>query len=236
MGKPGKRITQLRTSIDTAKKYEIEEAVKLVKQSAVAKFDETIDLAIVLGVNPKYADQMVRGALMLPEGTGKKVRVIVFAKGDKEKEALDAGAEAAGGDELVEKVLAGWVDFDKTIATPDMMAKVGRLGKVLGPRGMMPNPKLGTVTVDIKKAVSELKGGRIEFKVDKAGIIHVPIGKASFGHDKIKNNFSALFEAIMKAKPQTSKGTYVKSITLSSTMGLGIKLNPQTLLAQYAGV
>ena len=226
MSRRGKRYTALRSQIEEGKRYPIKEALDLVVGAAKAKFDETVDAAVRLGVNPKHADQMVRGSVALPNGLGKDVRVLVFAKGEKEKEALDAGADFAGSDDLVEKIKGGWLDFDRVIATPDMMGSVGKLGKVLGPRGLMPNPKVGTVTFEIGKAVKELKAGRVEFRVEKAGIVHSPIGKASFGVEKLNENLVALIETIVKLKPASSKGTYLKTISLSTTMGPGVKVDP----------
>jgi large subunit ribosomal protein L1 len=225
MSKRSKRYLELKKKIDTAERYSIQEAMDIVVASGSAKFDETVDAAIRLGVNPAHADQMVRGAVALPNGLGKKVRVLVFAKGDKEKEALDAGADFVGADELVEKIKGGWLEFDRVIATPDMMGSVGKLGKILGPRGLMPNPKVGTVTFDIANAVSELKAGRVEFRVEKAGIIHCPIGKVSFGAEKLKENFMALLETVVKLKPSSSKGIYLRSISLSSAMGPAVKVD-----------
>ncbi|MBN2373046.1 50S ribosomal protein L1, partial [bacterium] len=197
----------------------------LTKEMAKAKFDETVDLAVRLGVNPKKADQMVRGTVVLPNGTGKKVRILAFAKGDKEKEAIDAGADYAGGDEMVEKVKGGWLEFDWTIATPDMMGNVGKLGKILGPRGLMPNPKTGTVTFDLAKVIQEIKSGKIDFKVEKNGILHVPIGKASFGVNQLVENARAFLETLIKLKPPTSKGHYLKGMAVASTMSPGVKLD-----------
>ncbi|HBR17053.1 MAG: 50S ribosomal protein L1 [Deltaproteobacteria bacterium RIFCSPLOWO2_12_FULL_43_16] len=221
----GKKFNAAIAKVDSSKLYNLDDAVKLVPETTVAKFDETVDLAVRLGVDPKQPEQMVRGTVVLPNGTGKKVRVLVFAKGEKEKEAKDAGADFVGGDDLIEKVSKGWLDFDSIVATPDMMGAVGKLGKVLGPRGLMPNPKLGTVTFDVARAVKEVKAGKIEFKVDKSGNMHVPIGKVSFGVNKLKENLTALLETVVKAKPSTSKGTYLKSITISTTMGPGIKID-----------
>jgi large subunit ribosomal protein L1 len=226
MSSRGKRYSEARSHVEAGKRYPMKEAVELLVGSAKAKFDETVDVAIRLGVNPKHADQMVRGSVALPNGLGKSVRVLVFAKGEKEKEAMEAGADHTGSDELIEKIKGGWLDFDRVIATPDMMGSVGKLGKILGPRGLMPNPKVGTVTFDIGKAVKELKAGKVEFRVEKAGIVHSPVGKASFGQEKIFENVLALIETIMKLKPASSKGTYLKSISLSSTMGPGIKVDP----------
>jgi large subunit ribosomal protein L1 len=201
----------------------------LLKEGKHAKFDESVDMAIRLGVNPKHADQMVRGTVALPHGVGKEVKVLVFAKGEKEKEAREAGADFVGAEELVEKITGGWTDFDKAIATPDMMGTVGRLGKVLGPRGLMPNPKVGTVTFDVGRAVKELKAGRVEFKVDKTGIVHTTVGKISFSAEQLKENVMALMDTIIRAKPSSSKGTYLKSVAISTTMGPGIKLDPNAL-------
>ena len=200
--------------------------MKLLLETAHAKFDEGVDLAIRLGVDPKKSDQMVRGTVVLPHGTGKKVRVLVFAKGQKEKEASDAGADFVGGEDLIEKISKGWLDFDKAIATPDMMGLVSKLGKILGPRGLMPNPKVGTVTFDLEKAVKEIKAGKVEFKVEKAGIVHVPVGKVSFGPGQLLENARTLLEVILRVKPPTSKGIYLRSIALSTTMGPGIKIDP----------
>ncbi len=221
----GKKYLAVKEKVSARDIYSIDEAFGLIPQLAVARFDETVELSVRLGVDPRHSDQMVRGTVVLPHGTGKAVRVLVFAKGEKEKEALDAGADVVGAEELVEKIQKGWLDFDRVVATPDMMSLVGRLGKILGPRGLMPNPKLGTVTFDVKKAVGELKAGKVEFKVDKQGNIHVPIGKVSFGPDKLKENFMAIMEAIVRAKPATSKGTYLRSVYISTTMGPGIKLD-----------
>jgi large subunit ribosomal protein L1 len=222
----GKKYTEARKTIEPGKRYPLREAVELMVGTGRAKFDETVDAAIRLGVDPKHADQMVRGSVALPHGLGKTVRVLVFAKGDKEKEATDAGADFAGSDDLVEKIKGGWLDFDRVVATPDMMGTVGKLGKVLGPRGLMPNPKVGTVTFDVGKVVKELKAGKVEFRVEKAGIVHTPVGKVSFGLDKLLDNVTALLETIVKLKPASSKGTYLKSISLSTTMGPGVKVDP----------
>jgi large subunit ribosomal protein L1 len=194
--------------------------------TARAKFDETVDAAIRLGVNPAHADQMVRGSVVLPHGLGKTVRVLVFAKGEKEKEALEAGADVVGGEDLIEKIKGGWLEFDKAVATPDMMGSVGKIGKILGPRGLMPNPQVGTVTFDVANAVQELKAGKVEFRVEKAGIVHSPVGKVSFGAEKLKDNIAALLEMIVKLKPASSKGVYMRSIAISTTMGPGIKVDP----------
>jgi large subunit ribosomal protein L1 len=226
MATRGKKYLEARGKVDRNKRYELEEGVKLLLETAYAKFDEGVDLAIRLGVDPKKADQMVRGTAVLPHGTGKKVRVLVFAKGQKEKEALDAGADLVGGEDLIEKVSKGWLEFDKAIATPDMMGLVSKLGKILGPRGLMPNPKVGTVTFDLERAVREIKAGKVEFKVEKAGVVHVPVGKVSFGFDRLLENAKTLLEVILRAKPPTSKGIYLRSIALSTTMGPGIKIDP----------
>ncbi len=221
----GKKLENAEAKVDKSKEYSVEEAISLVKESSYAKFDETVDMSINLGVDPKKSDQMVRGTVVLPHGTGKKVRVLVFAKGEKEKEARDAGADYIGAEDLVEKIQKGWLDFDKTVATPDLMGLVGKLGKVLGPRGLMPNPKLGTVTFDIAKAVKEIKAGKVEYKVEKAGIVQVPVGKVSFDKEKLLENTMAILKSVVKAKPSTSKGKYIKRITMSSTMGPGVKID-----------
>jgi large subunit ribosomal protein L1 len=221
----GKKYSAAAEKLETDRIYGIDEGFELIPTLGVARFDETVEVTGRLGVDPRQADQMVRGTVVLPNGTGKKVRVLVFCKGEKEAEALEAGAEYAGAEELVEKIKKGWTDFDSTVATPDMMVEVGKLGKVLGPRGLMPNPKLGTVTFEVKKAVEELKAGKVEYRVDKVGNLHVPIGKVSFGGAKLKENFSTLMEAVSKAKPSSSKGTYIKSLFLSTTMGPSVKLD-----------
>ena len=225
MAKHSKKYTAALATIDRTKRYPLDEALGLVKDTGFAKYDETVEVSINLGINPKHADQMVRGAVVLPNGTGKVNRVLVFAKGEKEKEALDAGADFAGSDELIEKIKGGWFEFDTAIATPNMMVAVGKIGKLLGPRGLMPNPKVGTVTMDVTKAVKESKAGKVEYKVEKAGIIHAGIGKVSMEADKLVENFKALFENIMRQKPSTSKGIYVKNIVVSSTMGPGVKVD-----------
>jgi len=225
----GKRLRAVREKIDRTKTYSLSEAVSLIKGNAKAKFDETIDVAMNLGVDPRHADQMVRGMVQLPHGTGKTLRVAVFAKAGKADEAKAAGADVVGADDLAEQVLAGKVDFDRCIATPDMMPLVGRLGKVLGPRGLMPNPKLGTVTANVADAVKAAKSGSIEFRVEKAGIIHAGVGKASFSEVALQDNVRALIDAIQKAKPTGAKGTYIKKITLSSTMGPGLVVDPGKL-------
>jgi large subunit ribosomal protein L1 len=210
---------------DRAKRHSLEEAIGVVKQAAFAKFDESVDLAVRLGVNPRHADQMVRGAVVLPHGTGKTVRVLVFAKGEKEKEALEAGADLAGSDELVKQVQEGMLDFDRCIATPDMMGAVGRLGRILGPRGLMPNPKVGTVTFDVAAAVRDSKAGKVEYRVDKAGVVHCRIGRVSFEENRLVGNAQALIRELVQKKPATAKGTYLKSITVSSTMGPGVRVD-----------
>ncbi|MDF2540296.1 MAG: ribosomal protein [Herbinix sp.] len=228
--KRGKKYTDSAKLIDRAVQYDASEAISLVKKAAVAKFDETIEAHIRLGVDGRHADQQVRGAVVLPHGTGKTVRVLVFAKGDKVNEALAAGADFVGGEELVPKIQnENWFEFDVVVATPDMMGVVGRLGRVLGPKGLMPNPKAGTVTMDVTKAVNDIKAGKIEYRLDKTNIIHVPLGKASFTEDKLNDNFQTLIGAIIKAKPSAAKGQYLKSVTLASTMGPGVKLNTAKL-------
>jgi large subunit ribosomal protein L1 len=227
VSRPGKRYKASAASIEPQRQYALAEAIDLVKGQVAPKFDESVDLAIILGVDPKHADQMVRGALVLPHGTGGDTRVLVFAKGPKEKEARDAGADHVGGEDLAKKITEeGWLEFDRVIATPDMMAVVGRLGKVLGPRGLMPNPKLGTVTMDVATAVRENKAGKVEYRVDKNGIIHVAIGKRSFDAGHLVDNASAILGAVLKAKPSAAKGTYMKKISISSTMGPGIRIDP----------
>ena len=224
--KKGKRYVEAAKLVDRSVAYEAAEAVALVKKSASAKFDETVEAHIRLGVDGRHADQQVRGAVVLPHGTGKQVRVLVFAKGDKVDEALAAGAEHAGGEELIPKIQnEGWLDFDVVVATPDMMGVVGRLGRVLGPKGLMPNPKAGTVTMDVTKAANDIKAGKIEYRLDKTNIIHVPIGKASFTEEQLADNFQTLIDAIIKAKPSAAKGQYFKSISISSTMGPGVKVS-----------
>lgn len=226
MAHRGKKYLEARNKVDRNRRYELEEGVKLLLETAYAKFDEGVDLAVRLGVDPKKPDQMVRGTAVLPHGTGKKVRVLVFAKGQKEKEALDAGADFVGAEDLIEKISKGWLEFDKAIATPDIMGQVSKLGKVLGPRGLMPNPKVGTVTFDLERAIKEIKAGKVEFKVEKAGVVHVPVGKVSFGSDRLLENIKTLLDVILRAKPPTSKGVYLKSIALSTTMGPGVKIDP----------
>jgi large subunit ribosomal protein L1 len=218
--------------VDRAKRYTVDQAVALLKESAFAKFDESVDVAVRLGVNPKHADQMVRGAIVLPHGTGKTIRVLVFARGDKEKEALEAGADFAGADELVQKVQEGFMDFDRVIATPDLMGAVGKLGRVLGPRGLMPNPKVGTVTFDLKTAVREAKAGKVEYRVDKAGIVHCRVGRKSFDQKKLAENATALLRELVAKKPSTAKGIYLRTITLTSTMGPGIRIDTNTVVGE----
>jgi large subunit ribosomal protein L1 len=222
----GKGFLEAKSKVEAGKRYSLQESVALVVGAARVKFDETVDAAIRLGVNPAHADQMVRGSVVLPNGLGKTVRVLAFAKGEKEKEALDAGADYVGADDIIEKIKSGWLEFDRVVATPDMMGSVGKLGKILGPRGLMPNPKVGTVTFDVANAVRELKAGKVEFRVEKAGIVHSPVGKVSFGADKLRENVLALLDAVIKLKPSSSKGTYVRGISLSSTMGPGVKVDP----------
>ncbi len=225
MPKRGKKYQEAKKKITAVNKSDFNEAVQVSIDSSFAKFDETIDVSVKLGVDPRHADQMVRGSVVLPNGTGKEVKILVFAKGEKEKEALDAGADFAGGDDLIEKIKQGWLGFDKVVATPDMMGSVGKIGKILGPRGLMPNAKTGTVTFDVARAVEELKAGKIEFRVEKAGIVHAPMGKVSFGVDKIAQNLTAFLETIVRLKPASSKGTYLKGIAISTTMGPGVKID-----------
>ena len=229
--KKGKRYVESAKLVDRTNLYDVEEAVSIIKKTANAKFDETIEAHIKLGVDGRHADQQVRGAVVLPHGPGKKVRVLVFAKGDKVEEAQAAGADYVGGQELVPKIQnEGWLDFDVVVATPDMMGVVGRLGRVLGPKGLMPNPKAGTVTMDVTKAINDIKAGKIEYRLDKTNIIHVPVGKASFTEEQLADNFHTLMGAIVKAKPAAAKGQYLRSVTITSTMGPGIKLNPVKLV------
>ncbi len=225
MPKRGKLYKNAAVNIDRSKLYDLEEAIGLVLNAKYAKFDESVDIAVRLGVDPRHADQMVRSSVILPNGTGKEVRVLVFAKGDKEAEALAAGADYAGSDELVSKIKDGWLEFDKTIATPDMMGEVGKIGRILGPRNLMPNAKLGTVTFDIERVVKEVKMGKVDFRVDKAGVVHAAIGKASFGAEKLQQNITAFVDKLIQLKPSTSKGVYLKTIALSTTMGPGVKID-----------
>ena len=228
-----KRLKATEALIDRSKSYTVTEAMEIVKKAPAAKFDESVDLSLRLGVDPKHADQMVRGAIVLPHGIGKTVRVAVFAKGEKEREAREAGADVVGAEDLVEKIQGGFMDFDSTIATPDLMGQVGRLGKVLGPRGLMPNPKMGTVTFDVARAVREVKAGKVEFRVDKAGNVHVQVGRKSFPQESLVANAMALLEAIVKAKPAASKGVYLRSLTLSTTMGPGIPVDALRVANQF---
>lgn len=225
MAHRGKRYSNAAAKVERERRYSFQEAVALALETASAKFDETLEVAVSLGVNPRHADQMVRGAVVLPHGLGKTVRVLVFAKGEKEKEALEAGADYVGAEDLIAKIQGGWLEFDKAVATPDLMGQVGRIGKILGPRGLMPNAKVGTVTFDVAKAVKELKGGKVEFRVDRGGVVHVPVGKVSFGAEKLLANLAAFMDTLIRLKPATSKGTYIKSIYLSTTMGPGIPVD-----------
>ena len=231
MAKTGKKLGEALAKVDRNKSYTLTEAISLVKAASYAKFDETVDLMVRLGVDPRHADQMVRGAVVLPNGLGKDVRVLVFAKGEKEKEARDAGADYVGAEDLVAKIQEGWFEFDTAIATPDMMGVVGKIGKLLGPRGLMPNPKVGTVTFDVGRAVKESKSGKVEFRVEKAGIIHAPVGKVSFTEEKLQENILAIYDALIKAKPAAAKGTYVRKISLSSTMGPGVRCDTSDVAA-----
>ena len=233
MAQVGKKTRAATAKVDRNRRYKLDEALKLVKEVANRKFDETVDAAINLGVDPKHADQVVRGAVVLPHGMGKTVKLAVFAKGDKAREATEAGADIVGAEDLAERIQGGFMEFDKVLATPDMMGVVGRLGKLLGPRGLMPNPKIGTVTMDVARAVKEQKAGKVEFRVEKAGIVHVPFGKASFDPEKLRANFTAIMEVIFKAKPQTAKGQYVRNVTVSSTMGPGVKIDLAELTAHH---
>ena len=233
MPKKGKKYIAAAEKINRHELYDIDDALKLVADTAVAKFDETVEVHVRLGVDGRHADQQVRGAIVLPHGTGKETKVLVFAKGPKEAEAKDAGADYVGGEELAQKIQTeNWFDFDVVVATPDMMGVVGKLGKVLGPKGLMPNPKSGTVTMDLEKAIQEIKAGKVEYRLDKANIVHTVIGKASFGADKLADNFNALMEAIVKAKPSSAKGTYLKSVSVAATMGPGVKVNPTKISYQ----
>lgn len=225
-----KRYVKVAALVEKGKLYTISEALNLVPQTSSTKFDETIDAAFRLGVDPKHADQMIRGAIVMPAGTGKSVRVVVIASGDKLTEAEKAGADFVGGEDLINKIAGGWMDFDRVIATPDMMGKIGKVARILGPRGLMPNPKLGTVTTDINKSVSEQKAGKVEYRTDKTGIVHVPIGKRSFGAERLAQNFKAVASAIVRAKPASAKGNYIKSVTVCATMGPGIRIDPNDVL------
>ena len=224
MAKQGKRIRAALEKVDVLKEYNLLDAVSLAKETARVKFDESVDIAVQLGVDPRKADQNVRGSVMLPKGTGKKFRVLVFAKGEKETEAREAGAEHVGGEDLLKKIQDGWLEFDRVVATPDMMGLVGRVAKILGPRGMMPNPKTGTVTFGIKGAIEEIQAGKVDFRVDKAGTVHAPVGRVSFSSEDLAENFNALMAEVVRLKPSSSKGRYVKSVSLSSTMGVGIRV------------
>ena len=227
----GKAYRAVLVKVDRGQRYLLEEGLRLVRETGRAKFDETVEIAVRLGVDPRQADQNIRGTVMLPHGTGKPVRVLAFAKGEKDKEAREAGADFVGAEDLIKKIKEGWVDFDKAVATPDMMGAVGRIGKILGPRGLMPNPKTGTVALDIAKAVKEIKAGKLEFRVDKAGIVHVPIGKISFGSDKLLDNARVVLTSILRAKPASVKGNYLQGVTLSTTMGPGVKVDPSQVRA-----
>lgn len=231
MAQQGKKYTNAAQKVDREKRYSLQEAVSLVKEAAYAKFDETVEVAVRLGVDARKTDQMVRGTVMLPHGIGKEVKVLVFAKGEKDKEARDAGADFVGAEDMVEKISGGWLDFDKAVATPDMMGVVGKIAKVLGPRGLMPNPKLGTVTMNVRETVQELKKGKVEFRSDKAGIVHVPVGKVSFDAEKLYDNVVSLLDMVTRLKPPSSKGQYLKNIVLSSTMGPGVKVELATVKA-----
>jgi large subunit ribosomal protein L1 len=226
MPQRGKKYSAMREKVDRFRKYTFSDAVAEAIDTSYVKFNESMDVAVRLGVNPRHADQMVRGAVVLPNGVGKKVRVLVFAKGEKEKEATDAGADYVGSDDLIEKIKGGWTDFDKAVATPDLMGAVGKIGKILGPRGLMPNAKAGSVTFDVARAVQELKAGKIEFRVDKAGVVHAPMGKVSFGTEKLLQNMAAFFDTLLRLKPTTAKGSYMLGISVSTTMGPGIRVDP----------
>ncbi len=226
MARKGKKYLEARAKVDRLKHYSLDEALKLLPEISWANFDESVDLAVNLGVNPAHADQMVRGTVVLPHGTGKPVRVLVFAKGEKAKEAEEAGADYVGAEDLAEKIQGGWLEFDKAVATPDMMGVVGRLGRILGPRGLMPNPKSGTVTFDVAQAVRELKAGRVEYRVEKNGIVHIPVGRRSFTPEQLKENIAAVIESLVRAKPASAKGTYIRGVALSTTMSPGIKVDP----------
>ena len=226
MATHGKKYIAARSKIDPAKRYTFQEAVQLAAGTSFVKFDQTLDIAVRLGVDPRHADQMVRGTVVLPNGLGKTVKVLVFAKGEKVKEALDAGADYAGGDEIIEQIREGWLEFDKTVATPDMMGSVGKIGKVLGPRGLMPNAKLGTVTFDLARVIKEITAGKVDFRVEKTGIVHAPMGKVSFGEEKLLENISAFIDTLIRIKPSAAKGTYMKGIAISTTMGPGIQVDP----------
>ncbi len=234
MVKRGKKYRKVKELIDTTKKYMLDEAIEKVLATHYANFDESVDMAINLGVDPRKADQNIRGSVVLPHGTGKTVKVLAIAKGEKAKEAQEAGADYVGAEDVIEKIKEGWLDFDKVVATPDMMGQVGKIGRILGPRGLMPNAKTGTVTFDIGKAVKDIKGGKVDFRVDRAGVVHIPIGRVSFGPEKLKENFAAVAETILRMKPASAKGTYVKGVALSATMGPGVKLDPSELKSAAA--
>ncbi len=229
MPKHGKKYRKSIEGFDLTQHHPVEDGMRMALQAAYAKFDETVDVALCLGVDPKYSDQMVRGAVTLPHGLGKTVRIAAFCQGEKEAEAKEAGADVVGGEDLVEKVKGGWLEFDKAVATPDMMAKVGQIGRILGPRGLMPNAKTGTVTFDLAQAISELKAGRVEFKVDKAGVLHAPIGKVSFGPEKLLDNLRSLIDTVNRLKPSAAKGAYFKNLAVATTMGPGVKIDPMTI-------
>ncbi|MGA7875399.1 MAG: 50S ribosomal protein L1 [Desulfoferrobacter sp.] len=231
MPKHGKKFRAASEKVDPIARYSFQDALKLATECSYARFDETLDIAVRLGVDPRHADQMVRGTVVLPNGLGKEVRVLVFAKGEKVKEALDSGADHAGGDEFIDQIKEGWLEFDKTIATPDMMGSVGKIGKILGPRGLMPNAKLGTVTFDVQKVVREIKAGKVDFRVEKTGIVHAPMGKVSFGEEKLGQNIAAFMETLMRLKPTAAKGTYLKGIAIATTMGPGIQIDPLAVKA-----
>lgn len=224
MAKHGKNWRASQKKVDPETRYELNQAIELVKETTAAKFNETVDIAVKLGVDPRKADQNIRGSVVLPKGTGKKFKILVFAKGEKEKEAQDAGADFVGGEDLVAKIQGGWMDFDRVVATPDMMGQVGKLGKILGPRGLMPNPKTGTVTFDIKQAIADIQAGKVEFRVDKGGIIHAPVGKVQFSVEDLAENAGTIISTLVRMKPSTSKGNYIQGISLSSTMGVGVKV------------
>lgn len=234
MRRKGKTYRVALAKVDRAQRYPLEEGIRLVHETARAKFDETLEMAVRLGVDPRQADQNIRGTVVLPHGMGKAVRVLAFAKGEKEREAQEAGADFVGGEDLVKKISEGWLDFDKAVATPDMMGAVGRIGKILGPRGLMPNPKTGTVAMDIGKAIKEIKAGKLEFRVDKAGIVHVPVGRVSFGPEKLLDNVRAVLSSVLRAKPASAKGNYVLGVTLSTTMGPGVKIDLSQVRAMAA--
>ncbi|HDM75993.1 MAG TPA: 50S ribosomal protein L1 [Deltaproteobacteria bacterium] len=229
MARRGKKYRMAKEKIDSTRRYSFQEAIKLAKECAYANFDESVDIAVRLGIDPRHADQMVRGTVVLPHGTGKSVKVLVFAKGEKEKEALEAGADYVGGEELIEKIKGGWLEFDKAVATPDMMGQVGKIGRILGPRGLMPNAKLGTVTFDLAKVIKEIKSGKIDFRAEKAGVVHAAMGRVSFDEDKLLENIATFIDTLIKMKPAAAKGTYLRGIAISTTMGPGIKVDPLTV-------